>query len=152
MLRTILMADDDSVERERIAWCLRAAGYRVVAAGTGMETLAATAASQVDLLLLDLELPDGDGPWLLRQLTSDRRFDRIPVLVVTAFPERAPRELAVVAKPVAADKLVEIIASMVGPSRMLHATPTRSSPATAGGPPGQPAGRQSAAHGDDDDH
>ncbi len=57
-------------------------GFQVLTAGTGHSAYELLRREPVDVILLDLMLPDGDGLSLLRQLRSDEI--RVPVLVVTA--------------------------------------------------------------------
>jgi len=45
-----------------------------------------------DLILLDLRLPDMDGPSLVRQLKANPETCHIPLVVMTAYPEYYPRE------------------------------------------------------------
>ncbi|WBO23793.1 response regulator transcription factor [Sphingomonas abietis] len=67
----ILVAEDDPDIRELIIAQLHREPYAVVAAGSVRETRAAMFKAPVDLLVLDLNLPDGDGIDLCRQLRSE---------------------------------------------------------------------------------
>lgn len=58
-------------------------GYTVQAVGTGQEAQARCAAKEVDLLLLDLRLPDMDGTELVLQVRNDKRTQRLPVIVLS---------------------------------------------------------------------
>lgn len=58
---TILVVDDEPAIRRLLQAALGRAGYRVVEAGTGRETLTALQIDKPDLVLLDLGLPDRDG-------------------------------------------------------------------------------------------
>jgi class 3 adenylate cyclase/CheY-like chemotaxis protein len=85
----ILVVDDDEGNREILARRLRRQGYRVeVAAGGGqaLETLGRTA---VDLVLLDVMMPDMDGYAVLQRLKADARLRDIPVLMISALDEVA---------------------------------------------------------------
>jgi DNA-binding response OmpR family regulator len=64
----ILLVEDDSTIGEVLASSLRSHAYEVVWARTGAEALASAAAGAVDLVLLDLGLPDLDGLEVCRQL------------------------------------------------------------------------------------
>jgi len=72
---TILVVDDEQPIRQLVARVLERKGYSVVACGTSTEALAVT--TPIDLLLVDLVLPDLNG----RQLTEKLR-ERMPLLPV----------------------------------------------------------------------
>ena len=80
---TLLVIDDEAQIRRFLGIGLRAQGYRVLEAGNGRDALAviAGAAGGVDLVLLDLGLPDLDGRDVLRELRS---FSAVPVIVLSA--------------------------------------------------------------------
>ncbi|CAM3161379.1 two-component system, OmpR family, response regulator [Paracoccus aminovorans] len=78
----LLVVEDEPDLAEAVGAYLRAAGHAVDLAEGAEDAAAALAATDYDLLLLDLGLPDGDGLSLLRGLRG--RGARVPVLIVTA--------------------------------------------------------------------
>ncbi len=58
---TILVVDDEAGVRELLGDALRIAGYQTVLAADGAEALAAWRREHVDLAIVDINLPDGDG-------------------------------------------------------------------------------------------
>src|SRR5207244_12700522 len=82
----ILLADDEPAIRESLAFALRRDGFEVSQAATLRE--ARPLAGAVDLLILDLVLPDGNGLEFLRSLPS--RSD-VPVIVFPSRAEQADR-------------------------------------------------------------
>lgn len=78
--RTILIVDDDDALRRLLGDRLRAEGFDVREAADGRRALEAVAAGGLDLVLLDLRLPDLDGLEVLRRLPEDRP----PVVLLTA--------------------------------------------------------------------
>jgi two-component system OmpR family response regulator len=78
----ILVAEDDADIREMIAAQLRREPYGVIAVGSVAEVYAAMNAGSADLLVLDLNLPDGDGIDLCRQLRAQGHDG--PIIMVTA--------------------------------------------------------------------
>ena len=76
----ILVVDDEPQIRKFLDISLRAQGYRVQTADNGQAGLAAAAAANPDLVILDLGLPDIDGGELLREL---RQWSATPVIVLT---------------------------------------------------------------------
>jgi signal transduction histidine kinase/AraC-like DNA-binding protein len=84
-VRTILVVDDDSNTLELHARIVRShsSSNRVLEAGNGREALELLARETVDLVLLDLQMPELDGFAVLEALREDERTRRIPVIVVT---------------------------------------------------------------------
>jgi two-component system response regulator RegX3 len=83
----VLVVEDDPTIAEPLADGLRRRGYDVVVVGTGA---AALQADDVDVVLLDLGLPDIDGNDVCRQLRA--RSD-VPIIVVTARGSETDRVL-----------------------------------------------------------
>ncbi|MBP8919542.1 MAG: response regulator transcription factor [Micropruina sp.] len=77
----ILVVDDDSVLQRTLRINLRARGHEVLLAATGEQALAAFAANQPELIVLDLGLPDLDGIEVLRRV---RALSSVPVIVLSA--------------------------------------------------------------------
>jgi len=78
----LLLVEDSSRLASLIGDAVREAGWRLDVAGTLADAEAAIAATEFDLILLDLGLPDGDGLDLLRGLR--RAANATPVLIITA--------------------------------------------------------------------
>ena len=87
----VLIVEDDARIASFLDKGLRAEGYSVTTAATANEAEAALALfdEQLDLMLLDLGLPAGDGEDILRRLR--RRGSPLPVIVLTARAEVADR-------------------------------------------------------------
>ena len=85
-VRVLLVEDDDRVAAA-LADLLRRHGALVTRAASGAEALAA---GEVDLVLLDLGLPDMDGTAVCRAL---RRASDVPIIAVTARAEERDRVL-----------------------------------------------------------
>ncbi len=84
MTRHILVADDEATIRDVLQSFLEGEGYSVSKARTGGEALKLLAsAPKVDLLLLDLRMPDLSGMDVLQRI-SDQNID-VPVIIMTAF-------------------------------------------------------------------
>jgi len=80
---TILILDDEPVIRDVLRTVLSRAGFAAAEAATAAEGLERLAAGSVDLLLLDLMLPDRPGLEVLAEVRS--RWPEIPVVVITAY-------------------------------------------------------------------
>jgi two-component system chemotaxis sensor kinase CheA/two-component system sensor histidine kinase and response regulator WspE len=82
-LRRVLLVEDSLITREIERSLLGSLGLEVEEASDGQEALEKLRAAEFDLLVTDLEMPRLDGFALTRQVKSDSRFSRIPVIVVT---------------------------------------------------------------------
>jgi DNA-binding response OmpR family regulator len=81
LVATVLVVEDERGIREVLRRYLERAGFAVLTSGSGAEALSLLRSSDVDLLLLDLGLPDLDGDEVLREV---RQLGSLPVLVLTA--------------------------------------------------------------------
>jgi len=91
MSTRLLLIDDDTRLTAMVGDYLRANGFSVDTAGSLAEGRERLAQSVYDALLLDLMLPDGDGLDLTRELRSDARTRRLPLLMLTARGEPTDR-------------------------------------------------------------
>lgn len=83
--RHILLVDDESDIRDVAALSLRAiGGWRVSVADGGREGIAKARAEHPDAILLDIMMPDLDGPATLLGLQADVQTREIPVIFLTA--------------------------------------------------------------------
>jgi diguanylate cyclase (GGDEF)-like protein len=90
-LRRILVVEDDPMMRDLTVSVLEGPGRIIVAAGSGAEAERILVNETVDLVVLDLLLPDTDGRTLLARLQNDPRTVRVPVIVLTARMGPQPR-------------------------------------------------------------
>jgi two-component system OmpR family response regulator len=82
MCREILVIEDEPQLARLVEMHLKDAGHRVTLAHRGDDGLAAAARQNVDLVILDLMLPDTDGLDVCRELRQ--REDYVPILMLTA--------------------------------------------------------------------
>jgi two-component system OmpR family response regulator len=106
----ILIADDEPNIREVISFALERAGYQTATARNGNEALQAFRRGQVDLIILDIGMPELDGLEVCRQI---RRTSEVPILFLSARDEEIDRVLGLeiggddyVTKPFSARELV----------------------------------------------
>lgn len=82
--RRILVVDDDAGVRALLVVYLRRQGFDVTDARNGREALAGMRAGGVDLVLLDLMMPEVSGMEVLRERATVPFLQQIPVIVVSA--------------------------------------------------------------------
>lgn len=114
---SILLVEDEPRLRSTLLRSLRAREYQVAEAGTAAEAIAAARASDFDVMLLDVNLPDATGWDVLRELRSRGR--ELPAVVLSAVPPsparvREFRPIGVLHKPFPIDALLRLIRSACG--------------------------------------
>lgn len=83
----VLVVDDNRINRLKLTRALKTEGYDVLEAPGGKEALDALASQQIDLVLLDLLMPDVDGFQVLEKMQAGEQTRAIPVVMVTAVDE-----------------------------------------------------------------
>ena len=112
----VLVVDDNDDTRAMYAHLLKAAGFEVTLAADGDEALAAAAANQPAVIIMDLAMPGLNGWEATRRLKTGERTRDIPVIVLTAHSLDHYRDVAVAAgcdeflsKPCAIEDLVAAV-------------------------------------------
>ncbi len=112
--RTVLYIEDDPASRSLVERTLSHAGYRVLVAERGLEGIDIARRETPDLILTDINLPDLSGREITTTLRSDTRFQRTPIVALTAQAYNEHRALTMAAgvtgyltKPVDVEKLPE---------------------------------------------
>lgn len=77
----ILIVEDDSQIRNFISYSLKQEGFSYLTAGTAQGALSTLVTEQIDLMLLDLGLPDFDGMEVIKKV---REWSEMPIIVVSA--------------------------------------------------------------------
>jgi two-component system response regulator ResD len=80
-MKTILIVDDEEKIREVVVSYLQIEGYQTVEAGTGNQALEFVRRGNINLIILDLMLPDMSGEDVCRAI---RQFSPVPVIMLTA--------------------------------------------------------------------
>lgn len=93
-MRTILVAEDNPVNRELIREMLEAWGFRVIEALDGGQALQTITKERPDLVLMDIQMPGQDGYSVVRKIRSSVELATIPILALTAYAMRGDEEKA----------------------------------------------------------
>jgi CheY-like chemotaxis protein len=91
-MRTVLIAEDNPVNRELLRELLEIRGYAVIETCNGQEAMEQLQKGQPDILLLDLNMPVLDGFGTIERIRKHPRYRTLPVLAVTAYAMRGDRE------------------------------------------------------------
>jgi CheY-like chemotaxis protein len=83
----LLVVDDNEVNRDVLSRRLRQQGYPVSEAEDGRRALEYAKTHRVDLVLLDVMMPELDGYETLHQLKADQNLRDIPVIMISALDE-----------------------------------------------------------------
>lgn len=91
---TVLVVEDDVDNLELISSHVESEGALALSAGSIAAALSMTAERQVDVALCDLELSDGDGCELVRQLRARNGCERLPAVALTGYSDERWRRKA----------------------------------------------------------
>lgn len=85
---TILIADDEEEMLDLVSFYLEREGYRVITAQNGMEVLQTMKDEKVDLVLLDILMPNLDGFTTCKKI---REISKVPIIMLTAKSDERDR-------------------------------------------------------------
>ena len=91
MSSQVLIIEDEPDIRKTIDYNLTKESFTVVQAGSIEEGEKALVSNQIDVIILDLMLPDGSGLTLCRDIKSDDKTKHIPIIILTAKTEEVDR-------------------------------------------------------------
>jgi ABC-type amino acid transport substrate-binding protein/DNA-binding response OmpR family regulator len=88
----LLLVEDNVINQQVAQEILEGMGLTVEVAGNGREALNALQENEYDLVLMDIQMPDMDGYEATRQIRADPRFEKLPVVAMTAHAMSGERE------------------------------------------------------------
>ena len=91
LMSRVLIVDDDPDILVLVSYHMQLEGYEALRAGTGRQALEIVSQENLDLIILDLMLPDLDGMEVCRNLRRDENSRNIPVIMLSARAEEADR-------------------------------------------------------------
>ena len=86
-MKTILIVDDDQQLRELFGLFLRRSGYGVIEADSGIAALELARQYLPDLIVSDVDMPGGNGAFLLRNIRADPELKSRQVVLMTGRPD-----------------------------------------------------------------
>lgn len=122
-MATILVVDDSATMRRMISAALRDfTGVSFAEAATGLEAIERLALGPVDLVILDLNMPDVHGLEVLRFMRGHDAFRHVPVIVLTTRSDAEARAAAsragatlYLTKPFTPDTLAPAVRQLLPP-------------------------------------
>ncbi|MBF9173412.1 response regulator, partial [Xanthomonas campestris pv. campestris] len=112
---TVLLAEDDVRNIFALSSVLEPLGVTLQIARNGREALEHLAKHEVDLVLMDIMMPEMDGITAMRQIRANRQWQDLPIIALTAKAMADDREHCLqagandyIAKPIDVDKLVSL--------------------------------------------
>jgi CheY-like chemotaxis protein len=109
-IHTVLVVEDDFIQRRQMARVLEQNGYGVLQAFDGIEAIQILDSQKIDLVVTDLRMPFAGGISLLKYMKIF--FPETPVIVVTAYPGDIGENLkpdALLVKPFKPEELIQLV-------------------------------------------
>ena len=123
-MKTILLVEDDAKISLALGIRLRHTGYEVVTAPDAVVAMAQALKHAPDVVVLDINLPGGDGFLVAERLRSGAATAHVPLIFITAsklpgLAERAAQlgAIALIEKPFSAAQLTEALNRALGEER-----------------------------------
>ena len=121
-MKRIVIAEDDERLAELLAYALAQDGYQTVVVGVGLAVLKRLETEPVDLLVLDINMPELGGASLVQLLRRDpdwEQFAALPIIIVSGLWDVVTYDLDVQAgfpKPIPLPDLRAKVRELVGPA------------------------------------
>lgn len=122
---TILLIEDVPLNAEIAIGLLEQRGHSVIHAETGEDAIALLETEDdIDLVLLDMQLPDMSGEQIARYIREEEHLSALPIVVLSANVRKAEQQLegvhvdGALAKPINTTKLDLMLARLFSPSAM----------------------------------
>ena len=113
-IKKILVVDDSSTELANIKTILTQAGYVVVTASSGKESIEKAKTEQPSIIFLDIVMPEMDGYEACRSLVQDPATKNIPIVFVSSKAQKVDKVWGQlqgakghIAKPYTADQIID---------------------------------------------
>ncbi len=122
-----MFADDDPEILKLGVDTLESAGFRVVEASDGQEALQEALSRKVDLIIMDISMPQVDGLEACHCLKAMPKTSKIPVVLMTAKKDPTARMLGqrmngsvrILRKPFSPEELVAVARQLIRPKSLL---------------------------------
>jgi CheY-like chemotaxis protein len=119
-MASLLVVEDNADTRDILAKSLEVEGYTVLTAEDGREGLQLAESRRPDLIIADLCMPNVNGVEMIEMLRKQPRFNRVPILVLTAYGSEAVKHAieemgasVAVSKPVDFSYLLNVVEELL---------------------------------------
>lgn len=120
MYSKVLVVEDNDRNRRLVKVVLKARGYKVIEAVTAEEAMTKLNNEHIDLILMDIQLPEMDGLELTRNIKRNLDTKDIPIIALTAYAMKGDREKFLAAgcddyisKPIDTQMLPKVVAKFL---------------------------------------
>jgi HAMP domain-containing protein/CheY-like chemotaxis protein len=114
--KRVLVVDDDARNLFAITTILEQHAMQLAYAENGEEALSKLQEVEVDVVLMDIMMPEMDGYEAMRRIRLERRFEKLPIIALTAKAMQGDREKCIqagasdyITKPIDSDQLVSLL-------------------------------------------
>jgi|GEM_PF-1619183 len=114
--KSILITDDDSRNIFSLSALLQHAGAQTMHALNGKEAIEVLSSNTIDLVLMDIMMPEMDGYTTIREIRKNRAFEELPIIAVTAKAMKEDKAKCIdagandyIAKPIEQDALLMMV-------------------------------------------
>ncbi len=114
--RILYVEDDPDIQQIAVMVLETIAGFTLKACSSGAEALQHAIGFQPDLILLDVMMPGMDGLEATRRIREDARFQKLPIIAITAKAMKDDQEQCIkagasdyLAKPIDIDRLYSLL-------------------------------------------
>ncbi len=118
----VLLVEDNAINQQVAGEFLARAGMKVTLAGTGLEAVDRIKATEFDLVLMDVQMPEMDGLQATRVIRALPQGEHLPIVAMTASALSQDRQDCIaagmnahVAKPIDPDELVRALLAWIQP-------------------------------------
>ncbi len=122
-MKTVLVVEDNMDNMELITVILERNGFKAITAKTGQQGIEIVMESQLDFIILDIQLPDMDGLSVIRKIRALKVNGDIPVIAMTSYAMSGDRQNVISAgfngyieKPIDPETVISQIREVIGES------------------------------------
>ena len=121
--KRILIVDDEQDIRTYLSTLLEDQGYTTVLAKDGVEAMKQIQTEIPDLITLDISMPEKSGVKFFRDMKSDERWKKIPIIIVTGVSEdfkkfissrqQIPAPEGFISKPINQEEILAFVKKLI---------------------------------------
>jgi two-component system chemotaxis response regulator CheY len=94
MPKTVCIVDDQPSLRQMLRFALNVHGLQVIEAENGLDALDKLASHNIDMMIVDWQMPKMDGLTLVRHLRNSEDYTEIPVVIISCCDDLSARQEA----------------------------------------------------------